>query len=84
LDSLAERMHMEKTYFIKQFKKHIGATPLAYLKRVKMEKAKDLIINSDMNITQISDFLGYLSIQHFSNDFKKTMGKSPKEYSHNK
>ena len=80
LENLAAIMHMEKSYFLRQFKKNIGKTPMAYVNRVKIDRAKDLIENSDMNITQISEFLGYSSIHHFSNSFKKITGISPKQY----
>ena len=80
LETLAEIMHMEKSYFLRQFKKSTGKTPMAYVKTLKIEIAKELIENSDMNITQISEFLGFSSIHHFSNAFKKITGKSLSEY----
>lgn len=80
LENLAAIMHMEKSYFLRQFKKNIGKTPMAYVNQVKIDRAKDLIENSDMNITQISEFLGFSSIHHFSNSFKKITGVSPKQY----
>lgn len=80
LEELAAVIHVEKTYFIKTFKKHIGATPIFFLQRLKIEKAATLILNSDMSITGISDFLGFKSIHHFSNAFKKHTGFSPTAY----
>lgn len=80
LETLAEIMHMEKSYFLRQFKKNTGKTPMSYVKQIKIETAKDLIENSDMNLTQISEFLGFSSIHHFSNSFKKETGISPKQY----
>lgn len=80
LEELAAVIHVEKTYFIKSFKKHIGTTPMLFLQRLKIEKAATLILNSDMSITGISDFLGFKSIHHFSNAFKKHTGFSPTAY----
>lgn len=83
LDDLADIMHVEKTYFIRIFKRHIGVTPMHYLQTLKIEKAAALIQNSDMNITGISEFLGFKSIHHFSNTFKKHTGVSPTDYKEN-
>jgi len=80
LEELAAVMHVEKTYFIKTFKKHIGTTPMLFLQRLKIEKAATLVQNSDMSITGISEFLGFKSIHHFSNAFKKQTGFSPTAY----
>lgn len=48
---------------------------------MKIEFAKQLIREDQMNFTQISDFLGYSSIHYFSRQFKKITGMTPSEYS---
>lgn len=47
---------------------------------MKIDFAKQLIRENDMNFTQISDFLGYSSIHYFSRQFKKLSGMTPTEY----
>ena len=47
---------------------------------MKIEYAKQLIRENQMNFTQISDFLGYSSIHYFSRQFKKISGMTPSEY----
>ena len=49
--------------------------------QMKIEFAKQLIREDQMNFTQISDFLGYSSIHYFSRQFKKITGMTPSEYS---
>ena len=80
LKTLADIVHMEKIYFLKSFKAAIGATPMDYLRRLRINKAKKLLANSDMNITQISSAVGFQTIHHFTGVFKKSTGKSPTEY----
>lgn len=77
LQTLSGIVHMESIYFLKQFKQVTGSTPMAYVRNVRINKAKTLLLHSDMNITQISAAVGFLSIHHFSSAFKKITGMSP-------
>ena len=47
---------------------------------MKIETAKQLIRNEQMNFTQIAETLGYSSIHYFSRQFRKLTGMSPSEY----
>ena len=51
-----------------------------YLRTLRINKAKKLLVNSDMNITQISNAVGFQTIHHFTAVFKKIVGKTPTEY----
>lgn len=62
------------------FKKHTGMGMMDYFSKLKIETAKILIRKKDMNITEISSYLGYNSIHYFSRKFKKETGMSPSEY----
>ena len=72
--------HMEKIYFLKKFKSEVGTTPVNYLRRLRINQSKKLLINSEFNITQIACTVGFQSVHHFSNVFKKLVGMSPSEY----
>ena len=80
LKMLADVAHIEKIYFLKCFKAEIGATPMDYLRTLRINKAKKLLANSDMNITQISSAVGFQTIHHFTSVFKKIVGKTPTVY----
>ncbi|MBQ8174608.1 MAG: AraC family transcriptional regulator [Clostridia bacterium] len=80
LQDLANICCLEKTYFLKKFKTLTGYTPMAYVRKEKIKKAKELLIYSDMNITQISEAVGFESIHHFSNVFSKATGMSPNKF----
>ena len=77
LNELANIVHMDSIYFLKQFKKVTGTTPMAYVRNARISQAKNLLLHSDMNITQISLAVGFQSIHHFSSAFKKIVGVSP-------
>lgn len=49
--------------------------------KMKIDHAKQLIRNRQMNFTQIADYLGYTSVHYFSRQFKKETGMTPSEYS---
>jgi len=80
LETLAATAHSEKSYFLKKFKHEVGMTPMNYLRHIRIDKAKKLLLHSDMNITQIAASVGFQSIHHFSSVFKKTVGVSPSEF----
>lgn len=71
---LAVISNMGESYFIHIFKKEIGLTPMEYLNKLRIEKAKKLIEARENNITEIAGLCGYCSASYFSycfNDFKK-------------
>ena len=80
LQELADLVKLEKTYFIKKFKSVIGTTPMQYVKKARLERAKKLLLYSDMNITQISDALNFTSIHRFSEFFINEVGISPQKF----
>ncbi|HHV95422.1 MAG TPA: helix-turn-helix transcriptional regulator [Clostridiaceae bacterium] len=80
IKQLAEMTNFHPNYFIRFFKKNTGFSPAHYINRLKMEKAKSLLILDDMNITRISETLGFKDIYHFSRTFKNYTGFSPTEY----
>ena len=51
-----------------------------FFSQMKIDLAKQLIRENQMNFTQISEFLGYSSIHYFSRQFKKISGMTPSEY----
>ena len=80
LQDLADCMRLEKSYFLKKFKRKYKCTPMKYVTMLRIEKAKELLQCSDKNVTQIAEELGYNSIHHFSSQFKRIVGVSPKVY----
>ena len=51
-----------------------------YVKAQKIKRAKELLVTTNMKIYEISDKLGYSSVQYFSLLFKNTVGMTPIDY----
>ena len=62
------------------FHERVNRGVIDYFHSLKINLAKQLIREGDLNFTQIADFLSYSSIGHFSNQFKKFTQMSPSEY----
>lgn len=80
IDELAVISRWRSQHFIRVFTSFIGVTPYQYILRKKMEKAKDLICNTDLSYSEVSFELGFQSYANFSNAFKKATGKTPVQY----
>ncbi len=79
LDKLATIAHINKFYLVHSFKKAFTLTPIQYLNKKKLEHCKDLIINTDYSILQISELCNFSSQSYFSQSFKKEYGMSPNQ-----
>lgn len=77
LDDLSDHMHINKSTLTDIFKKIFGMTPMRYVIHRRMEKAKELLLYSDLSISEISEKLGFSSIYYFSKAFKEREGLSP-------
>lgn len=75
-DNLVGRSQLQKL-----FREQHQCGVIEFFTQMKIEFAKQLIREKQMNFTQISDFLGYSSIHYFSRQFKKITGMTPSEYS---
>jgi len=80
VDSLAGSVALSKRNFIRRFKAATGNTPLEYMQRVNVEKAKRKLETGNETLEQIVYSLGYSDINSFRGLFKKTTGLSPMDY----
>ncbi len=71
LNELAKSVGMSASKFKILFPKIYGMPPYEYLRQKKMEKAMSLLLNSEMNVTEVAMEVGYNSLSHFSKAFFK-------------
>jgi len=76
---LAASANMSLSTFHRAFKEITSESPGQYLKKVRMNKAKDLIKNEKMKVYIAADKVGYESVSQFSREFKRFFGESPTE-----
>lgn len=77
LDSISELVHLEKSYFVRLFRKNTGRTPIEMLVSLRLEKANDLVANTDIKICDIASMCGYNTISYFISEYKKLFGITP-------
>ncbi len=79
LNEIAKAAFMSRFHYVRIFQRMYGLTPRAYLRDLRISKAKALIKNGEP-ITRVCFEIGYESLPTFSSVFKKCTGYSPKEY----
>lgn len=83
LTALAEQYHMDASYLSRIFSQKYGETIIAFLTRIRMEKAAELMKDQDKKLETISFLVGYDDYNYFSRVFRKKMGCSPRKYRNN-
>ncbi|MGZ0085966.1 response regulator [Caldibacillus thermoamylovorans] len=80
LQELSERFYISREYISRKFKQefHMGISD--YLVKIRMEKAKFLLKNSQLKIYEIAEMVGYQDDKYFRKVFKKAVGVTPNEY----
>ncbi len=80
LDQIAENMYLSPFYISKIFKSETGDTPIRHLINIRLEKARDLLVNGyEGSIQEIAAMVGYDDAYHFSKLFKKHYGITPSQ-----
>ena len=80
LGQVAKAVNASSFYFCKLFKKSTGINFIHYVSRLRIEKAKNLLLNPHCKISEIAFEIGFQSLTHFNRVFKKMTGQSPSQY----
>ena len=80
LAELARQVGYSEYYLSRKFKKEMGVSIGAYIKYVRVERAKLMLVSTGQHISQIADNLHFASASHFSESFREVTGKTPQQY----
>ncbi|MBQ8321984.1 MAG: helix-turn-helix transcriptional regulator [Clostridia bacterium] len=84
ISKLSAMCDITPEYFRKIFREHFGNSPIAYINKMKISRAKDLILSGMYSLGEVCELSGYSDFSHFSREFKKATGYPPSEYTENK
>lgn len=80
LGHVAQAMRLGYFYFCKFFKKHTGLHFTAFVSKVRIEKAKTLLLNPHYTVHEVASQIGFKSQAHFNRMFLRFVGESPRQY----
>ncbi|MCR6112197.1 helix-turn-helix transcriptional regulator [Bacillus sp. A301a_S52] len=84
IEDIADAAYVSKYYLIKIFQKTLNTTPAQYVTNVRIEKAIELLVNTEFTIRIISEKIGFSNDNYFNKVFKKVVGIPPGEFRKNK
>ena len=80
VQEVAQRINMSETHFSRFFRKATGLRFIAFLNRIRIQRACELLSYSDDQITVISYSVGYNTLANFNRQFQELKGVTPREY----
>ena len=80
IDDMAEAVNMGRTMFYENVRRIVGLSPSDFLRQVRMQRARQLIVKSRQSVAQIAYSVGFTDPKYFTKCFKKDTGMTPSEY----
>ena len=80
LDQMAARSHVSRRHFFRLFEQAVGQPPMEYLKQVRLQKAAEMLLTSDSNVTEVAFACGFNDSNYFSSVYHKEFGMSPSQF----
>jgi AraC-like DNA-binding protein/mannose-6-phosphate isomerase-like protein (cupin superfamily) len=80
LADLQDIAHMSRSNLMRVFRKATGQTPIDYLIRLRIQRAMEMLRQSDSSVTEIAFEVGFKDSNYFSRQFRRIEGCSPSEY----
>lgn len=80
VEALAEVAGYTPNYFSKLFKETTGINSGEYIRKIRIGKAKELLLNQDYKVSEVAEICGYINSSHFYSAFKKDVGMTPSTY----
>ncbi|GAB6260145.1 AraC family transcriptional regulator [Photobacterium sp. 53610] len=79
MDELANRAHMSASTFRQHFRAMTGTSPLQYQKQLRLQEARELMLNQQMDASRASAMVGYESASQFSREYSRLFGAPPQK-----
>ncbi|MDQ3921172.1 MAG: AraC family transcriptional regulator, partial [Actinomycetota bacterium] len=80
LAEIAREVHMSPYHFSRMFKLSTGLSPHQYVMRQRIERAKALLMNTNLPVSVVAREAGFASPSHFAQQFRRLVGVSPKSF----
>lgn len=80
LEEIAKEVGWTATYLSSSFKKNTGKSVVDYLTYIRVQHAKELLLDTERSIGEVADIVGFHDAKYFATRFKKITGVSPNEY----
>ncbi|KUE90740.1 AraC family transcriptional regulator [Cupriavidus necator] len=84
LQALADMANVSRFHFARMFKRSIGETPMAYVERVRLLRAREMIRSGDYPLALVATLVGFADQSHFGRRFKRHFGCTPGEFAGHK
>lgn len=82
LETIAQQIGISQFYFCHLFKQSMGVSPYQYLLKQRIERSKQLLLQTRPNIADIALTVGFSNQSHFTRQFKQVVGITPKRFVH--
>lgn len=79
VDELASRAHMSPSTFRQHFRASTGTSPLQFQKQLRLQEARQLMLNQDLDASNASGLVGYESPSQFSREYSRLFGAPPQQ-----
>lgn len=80
VEEVARRVAMSPSHFAHRFREVTSTSPMQYLKHVRLDRARGLLLSRGLRPSEVAGQVGYASLSHFTRDFKRRFGVAPGAY----
>jgi AraC family transcriptional regulator len=80
LEEMAAQAGVTESHFCRIFRKETGVSPHQYVMKARLDRAQQMLTQTDMALSTIAEFLGFTSQSHFTRAFRQSVGEPPSDF----
>jgi LacI family transcriptional regulator len=80
VNDVLEKVHMSRAALEKRFRKHLNRSPKQEIRRIRLERIKELLVETDLTLERIAELSGFEHPEYMSVLFKRETGQTPGRY----